>query len=311
MAIVMALQHKSENAQSLADKFEVSRRTILRDMQSLSEMGVPLYSMSGPAGGFHLIEGYQLPPLQLDSQEAWTVLFALQAITKITDTPFNQARWTVMNKIKAVLPEQLLSQIEPMLQVVEVEVPDRKVKTPLLTELLDHVQASKWLKVLYRSEKHHRWIPMLPERIYTAHGFWYCEAYSDLHKEKRNFRVDRFEQIEVIEGEEPETTKLLSDSHLTHADKTSDEQSATRIIAKLTYRGALLVEQDVHIGERVRQISDDEWQVEFMCPAPEWAWAVRFFFSLGMQAEVIEPRQLQDEIYRLANQLCQRYIPPQ
>lgn len=50
MAILIALQQKPETAQRLADKFEVTKRTILRDMQSLSEMGIPLYSMTGPSG---------------------------------------------------------------------------------------------------------------------------------------------------------------------------------------------------------------------------------------------------------------------
>lgn len=50
MAIVMALQHRPETAQSLADKLEVSKRTIIRDMQALSEMGVPIYSLPGPQG---------------------------------------------------------------------------------------------------------------------------------------------------------------------------------------------------------------------------------------------------------------------
>src|SRR5690349_16870199 len=99
MAILIALQQRPETAQSLADKFEVSKRTVLRDMQSLSEMGIPLYSITGPKGGFRLMEGFQLPPLQLDSQEALTVLFALRAVARIADAPFKQARWTVMDKI--------------------------------------------------------------------------------------------------------------------------------------------------------------------------------------------------------------------
>ncbi|CAM4497426.1 HTH domain-containing protein [Paenibacillus xylanexedens] len=47
-AIVMALQHGHETAHSLGEKFEVSRRTILRDIQSLSEMNVPIIAISGP-----------------------------------------------------------------------------------------------------------------------------------------------------------------------------------------------------------------------------------------------------------------------
>ncbi|XEC94199.1 helix-turn-helix transcriptional regulator [Paenibacillus tarimensis] len=305
MAILIAMMQGPETAQSLASKFEVSKRTILRDMQSLSEMGIPLYSMTGPAGGFRLMEGFLLPPLQLDTQEALTVIFALQAMTKLADSPFNQARWTALDKIKTILPSKTLKAIQSMLEHLEVEIPERRVKTPHLSALLDYTGESKWLGVLYRSVNHRRWLELLPRKIYTAHGFWYCEAFSVLHKEHRSFRVDRFEQIEVID-KPVEELQQLNRRNGEHSDQSVPP---TRIAAKLTYRGALLTEQDVHVGECVKQVSDDEWEIDYLCPASEWAWAVRFFFTLGMDAEVLAPESLREEIYQLADQLGRRYKP--
>ncbi|ALS28794.1 DNA-binding protein [Paenibacillus sp. 32O-W] len=303
MAILIALQQRPETAQRLADKFEVSKRTILRDMQALSEMGIPLYATTGPAGGFRLMEGFRLPPLQLDSQEALTVLFALRSVTKMADTPFRQARWTVADKIRAILPEQTLKQIEPMLERVELEVPERKVKTPHLSALLEHAAESRWVRVLYRSENHRRWLQLLPRRIYAAHGFWYCEAYSVAQEEQRTFRVDRFEQIEGMD----EPVDALEKIRREKGNHRSHSESSIRIVARLTYRGALLAEQDEHIGEYVRQVSEDVWEVDFMCPAAEWRWAVRFFYTLGLDAEVIEPESLRSEIFEIARQVSERY----
>ncbi|MBD2862222.1 helix-turn-helix transcriptional regulator [Paenibacillus oceani] len=305
MAILIALQQRPETAQSLADKFEVSKRTVLRDMQSLSEIGIPLYSMTGPSGGFRMMEGFRLSPLQLDSQEALTVLFALRAMTNIMETPFNQARWTVLDKIRSVLPEETLKQVEPLLDRMELEVPVRKTKTPHLSALLEHTAESRWVHVLYRSENHHRRLRLYPRKIYTAHGFWYCEAFSPLHKEVRNFRVDRIEELEVIAQPDEGGNEQLQRAE----DEEAPAKPAVRIAAKLTYRGALLAEQDYHIGEHVKQIADDEWTVEFDCPASEWDWAVRFFFTLGMQANVLEPDELRAGIREMAGQLYERYKP--
>ncbi|WKL01143.1 HTH domain-containing protein [Paenibacillus amylolyticus] len=108
-AIVMALQHGHETAHSLGEKFEVSRRTILRDIQSLSEMNVPIIAISGPGGGFRLMEGYVLPPLQLDPVEAATLIFALEGLSRYADTPFHEKRWTLMNKVKAIIPDDIMS----------------------------------------------------------------------------------------------------------------------------------------------------------------------------------------------------------
>lgn len=107
MAIVMALQQRAETAQSLADKLEVSKRTVLRDVQALSELGVPLVAVSGPGGGYRLMEGYHLPPLQLTAEEALTLLMALDGMAKYSDGPFREARWTAKDKIRSVLPRQL------------------------------------------------------------------------------------------------------------------------------------------------------------------------------------------------------------
>lgn len=303
MAIVMALQQRPETAQSLADKLEVSKRTIIRDMQALSEMGVPLYAMPGPAGGYRLMEGYKLPPLHLNSDEALVVLFALNATTKIKDTPFNQARFTALDKIRTALPDGVLHEIEPLLERLDFEIPDRNYSLPNLEPIIRSAAESRWVRVHYRSMNRHRWLDLLPLRVYTAHGFWYCEAYSPEHQEKRTFRIDRMDAVEELDRPSDERMTLAE-----HPPPSSQER--VRIIASLTYRGALLAEQDQHIGERVQQISDEEWLLDFRCPVSEWNWAIRFFYSLSLDAEVLEPVHLREEIRALAASVQQRYETP-
>lgn len=314
MAIVLALLHKPATAGELAFRFEVSKRTILRDMQSLSEMGIPLYAVSGPAGGYHLMEGYRLPPLQLDSAEALAILVGLRSLTRMQATPFRQAAWTATDKMKAVLPEGVLKQSEPLLAYVELEVPERNVKTDLLPVMLEYTSDQSWVEAVYRSERHRRQLQLQLKRMYAAHGFWYCEAYSQLHGETRTFRVDRFESVQVmslpadIEGSKPNRTAEDADNTGTYtADPDTSAQKGTRIVASLTYRGALLAEQDRHIGERVRQVTDDRWELEFVCPPSEWEWAVRFFYGIGRDAEVLEPARLRREIHAMAQSLCELY----
>ena len=314
MAIIMALQQRPETAQSLADKFEVSKRTILRDMEALCEIGVPLYSSTGPSGGFRLMDGYMLPPLQFNSMEALTVLFALRGMTQLPDSPFNEERWTVMDKIKHVLPQETRSQIAPLLEKMELSVPKRKYRTPFLSALLDYVSVSAWVRAFYRSQNHQRWLTLLPQRIYAAHGFWYCEAYSTVHRESRSFRIDRFEKLMPL-GDEAELAAAILCYKLSERDALDGREAGSSrnvpatiyIRARLTYRGLLQVEQDEHIGECVRAVGEDIWEVSFDCPQAEWEWAVRFFYQLGLEAEVLEPAVLRMEIRRIAEQMCNRY----
>ena len=274
-------------------------------MQALSEMGIPLYAITGPAGGYRLSEGYLLPPLQLDVQETLTVLVALRALTAYADTPFNRERWTVMDKIRHILPPEALHQVEPLLELMRVEVPKRSYKAPLLSELLAYCSRGTWMKAHYRSEKHRRWLLLLPKKVYAEHGFWYCDAYSHSHGELRLFRADRFEELQDAD---PSSVKDKAEQKLQTDPFRGDSASKSiRIRATLSYRGMLLVEQDPHIGEKVHALQDDLWEVDFQCPEAEWGWAARFFFSLGADAIVLEPESLRAELYERALDLCDRY----
>lgn len=307
MAIIMALQQRGETASSLADKMEVSRRTILRDIQSLSEMGVPLYAISGPQGGIRLMEGYQLSPLQLTSQEALTVLFALEGLTQYPDTPFNSERWTVRDKINNLLPKSMVDQLQPLLQTLEMNVPSRKYSTPYLSALIQLTAESKWISTRYKSMNHHRRLFLQPYKIYAAHGFWYCEAYSQTHGETRTFRVDRME--EVTEEEPPEILELsdINQSCSQTHQEVQKQLASIHIRTKLTYKGMLQVEKDEHIGECITSIGEDEWLAEFDLPASEFPWVIQLFYSIGMDAEVIEPTSLRHEIYAKSKEVHDRY----
>lgn len=305
MAILMALQQRSETAQSLADKYEVSKRTVLRDMQALSEMGVPLYAVSGPGGGYRLMDGFHLPPLHLDCDEALTILVALDGMAKYSEGAFHSACLTVTDKIRAVLPEQTLQQVSPLLGHVEMEVPKRHLKTPHLNALMTYAAKSQWLKVMYRSQKYHRSLDIFPKRVYAAHGFWYCEAYSLVHGEVRTLRIDRMEIVEEIEYPIHDWEKKITEQN--SAQVQSDLQDSMYIFATLSYRGALQAEQDPHMGHLVKQVGDENWEVEFQCPLSEWNWAVSFFFNMGFDAEVIEPQLLREEIRARAQRVMDKY----
>ncbi|MBD8498074.1 helix-turn-helix transcriptional regulator [Paenibacillus arenosi] len=318
-AIVMALQQQAETAQSLADKFEVSKRTILRDMQTLSEMGIPLYGESGPHGGYRLMEGYNLPPLALSEEEALLTLVALQGMTQLADSPFNAERWTVIDKIKHALTPTYRSQLHTKLNKMELFMPKRSYRTPHLTQLLEAAVEGHAIEAFYRSIRHERWLKLLPQRVYTANGFWYCEAYSFTHGESRSFRVDRVTELRLLgnqavayamDAQQRDSYQVARGQDLSakvERDVFQPHTERVRIVARLTYRGVRLVEQDEHLGEKVHLCGDDEWELDAELPRSEWQWVVEWFYRLGMDAEVLEPLELREEVAKLAAQVYARY----
>lgn len=267
---------------------------------------MPVYSQTGPSGGYRLMASYRLEPLQLESKETLTILLALKTMLHYADTPFNRERWTAFDKIKAILPKEIRNQIDPLLDNIEVEVPKRRYKTPYLEDLLLHVVNSTWIEAMYRSQNERKMICIMPTRLYANQGFWYCEAFSQTHGEERIFRVDRLESLSVVQAplkisnEMKKATGAQSQSKMVH-------QEPIRIQAILTYKGMIQVEQDPHIGEQIIQVSEDLWNLDFQCPPSEIEWFIRYFFSLGLDVEVLEPLFIRERILDVSKEMCDRY----
>jgi len=102
-------------AGELAKEFAVSKRTILRDLQSLERAGFPLYSEVGSAGGYHILKERVLPPITFSENEAKAIFFACQALQFYRDLPFEQETISVLKKFLDCLPldvQNSISQIQ-------------------------------------------------------------------------------------------------------------------------------------------------------------------------------------------------------
>ena len=105
-AILLELQHKRRvRAQDLARQFEISKRTIYHDMSALNQMGIPIASL--PGEGFELVEGFYLPPLMLNENEAIALLLGSRLLTQQAAGSVTQAADSALAKIKVTLPEQV------------------------------------------------------------------------------------------------------------------------------------------------------------------------------------------------------------
>src|SRR5688572_24599506 len=98
-AILLLLQEKPHTSLEIAHHFEISKRTVLRDIQALSEMGVPVIAQPGSGGGYSLPDGYLLAPLPLTLHEAFLLRLALNTITRLPELPFLPERSSLLAKL--------------------------------------------------------------------------------------------------------------------------------------------------------------------------------------------------------------------
>src|SRR3989440_9207607 len=110
LAIVLELQGKGkQRAEDLAATFEVSKRTVYRDIQALSEAGVPI--AAAPGQGYMLVSGYFLPPLSFTAEEATILLLGSDVMRANFDAQYREAAISAGRKIAGVLPDHLRDEV--------------------------------------------------------------------------------------------------------------------------------------------------------------------------------------------------------
>lgn len=298
-AIVLFVREKARTSEEIAGYFEVSKRTILRDVQALCEMGVPVIAKEGPGGGYSLPGDYSFSPLPLTRAEATLLLLALSAIEPLSDAPFADERATLQAKLRALVPDRHRGEVQELMRRLSIWVPESSQKAPCLEPLLAAAKGEQWVSAMYRSPRGVSHVHVLPLRVSSDRGLWYCEAYSHEHGEVRRYRADRFVTVAVAE---PPTDWDGKVAELDYHDPSNPE-----VVAKLTPGGVLVVEREPNLGGSI-QPAEDGGMLRFRCPSSELNWFARYFLSLGEDAEVLGPPELCERIREIAEKILSNLL---
>jgi predicted DNA-binding transcriptional regulator YafY len=184
----------------LAERLEISARTVRRDVDRLRELGYPIAAVKGPDGGYRLQAGADLPPLLFDDEQAVALAVALQ-IASTTGTDIDEPATRALTTIRQVMPARLRRRIDT-LQITAVAQPTTRPSSQadpgVLATLSSAVHAREVLHFDYapapRAAGDTAHLPprrVQPHHLVTRAGRWYLLAW-DLERENwRTFRADR------------------------------------------------------------------------------------------------------------------------
>ena len=178
----------------LAERLEVSPRTIRNDVERLRALGYPVHATRGSVGGYRLEAGSSLPPLLLEDDEAVAVAIGLRTATGGAVTGIEETSLRALAKLEQVLPPRLRRQVST-LQRVTVHVRRRPVTTidpSTLTEIARVAREHFTLRFDYSDRKQtasQRRVE--PYRIVNSGQRWYLVAWDLDRADWRTFRVDR------------------------------------------------------------------------------------------------------------------------
>jgi predicted DNA-binding transcriptional regulator YafY len=218
-AITLLLQSKRRvRAQDLARRFEVSERTIYRDMLALSESGVPVVSL--PGEGYELAEGFYLPPLLFTPQEARALFLGTQMLITHTTGRLPTDAESALAKIAGILPKDLRVDMGRLTQIIGFVAPAARfdLDEPKLATLQTAIQEQRVVWMRYHSFNKNE----VTEREVEPHalsyysGAWYLEGYCRLRRDVRGFRLDRMDGLQVLNDTfKPHPTSRLEAGTLT------------------------------------------------------------------------------------------------
>ncbi|GLY41928.1 DeoR family transcriptional regulator [Amycolatopsis sp. NBRC 101858] len=169
----------------LAERLEVSARTVRRDVDRLRELGYPIATAKGPDGGYRLGAGADLPPLLFDDEQAVALAVALRTVT---GGGIEEAAARALTTVRQVMPSRLRHRVDA-LHVTAVSPAGPTVDPSVLATLSAAVHAHEVLRFGYASSDAPRRAE--PHHLVTRGGRWYLVAWDLDRADWRTFRVDR------------------------------------------------------------------------------------------------------------------------
>ncbi|MHC1723864.1 MAG: helix-turn-helix transcriptional regulator [Aminipila sp.] len=203
-AILIQLQSKRiVSAKEIAERFNISTRTVYRDIRTLEEAGIPIGNELGK--GYFLVEGFHLPPVMFTINEVGALITAGKVLSGFGDSSFLKNFDSAMDKIKSIL-KQGDKQYAEEIDKRTMEVTHSRHNSFLLDNVIGTIQnaicTKKAISIQYhaygRQKPDYRIVEPITLGFYEYN--WYLIAYCHLREEYRNFRLDRIKDIQIEEN---------------------------------------------------------------------------------------------------------------
>ncbi|MGC4101058.1 helix-turn-helix transcriptional regulator [Ferruginibacter sp.] len=307
-AILVQLQSKRVvKAQEIADTYQLSLRTVYRDIKALDEAGVPIIGEAGI--GYSIMEGYRLPPVMFTKEEATAFLTAEKLVEKLTDESTKKNYGTAMLKIKAVLrltEKDYLEDMEQHIEVIENQyVPKRSNDTIHLQHVLQSIAQKNIIQLDYfanhNQQKSIRDVE--PVGIYYLGENWYMVAYCRLRKDYRTFKFSSINKLTILD----EQFKKEHPSLKTFLSKESKEKNLQTVILQINkdiipYFG----DQKYYNGFVSQKDLGDTIEMTFLSASLNGF--ARWYMLFGDHAEIVSPQSLKDIVKEILTSISNKVI---
>ena len=282
------LEKGRTTAPELAEKFEVSVRTIYRDVDALSETGIPIYTETGRNGGIHLLDDFVLNKALLSEKEKQELLSSLQSLSAV-GVSYDA---NMVTKLSALFHTNSEDWFEADFSRWGGKSADNDKFESIKTAVIYH----RAMQIVYEGSCHggsKRTI--LPLKLMYKAKEWYVKAYCRQKQDFRIFKLTRIIEWKVLDEEfEPISFPEYD---------VESGQAGNTIVLKFS-KGVAYRVYDEFDKSQVKRLESGELLVSAQMPEDDWL--VGYLLSFGTQVDIIEPSYLRETLAQKAKEIYEK-----
>ena len=284
------LQNGKATAPELAQKFEVSIRTIYRDIDSISSAGIPIYATQGKGGGISILNDYTLDKSLFSEQEQEQMLTALQGMVATTEKNSNE----------------LLTKLSGLFQIkstnwIEVDFSDWAHRTPqqdTFNIIKEAIFQKRTISFCYFSGKGNtEKRNVRPIRLVFKSKSWYLYAFCLLRNDYRFFKLTRIKELEML------SETFTQDFTPTKIEKEIQVENTVAVKLKFDRQAAFRVYDE--FTDNITEDSQGNLYVQIDLPDNEVLYS--YVMSFSDSVEIIEPQSIREQMKKRLQKMQEKY----
>lgn len=287
------LQQEKVTAPQLAERFEVSRRTINRDVDALCSAGIPITTSQGTGGGISIMDGYRMDRTILSSKDMQMIMAGLRSLDSVSGSHYYGQ---LMEKIK-VGSSEFISGTDSIL--IDLSTWDKSLVSSKVELIQDAIEVGRTVNFSYYAPKGNSQREIEPYYLIYKWSNWYVYGYCLLRKDYRLFKLNRMTNIAHVNPFEKK-------KEIPSPDFSRKDNPAAKGKVKAIFEPSMkwyLIENfgidsftELPTGELLleREYSDHDRMLSWM-------------LSLGEKVTVIEPESIRRELHSIASELIKKY----
>lgn len=301
--IMVLLEQKKISAKSLAEMFEVSLRTIYRDIETINMAGIPIVSIPGVNGGFHILEKYKVDKKVFTASEIVTLLKGLESVSSILS---REEISNTLAKVQSLIPAERADEIELKSSQIIIDLQPWK-GNPRLQPYLDIIKGAlrkqQLLSFQYFDRQGQMSIRTIePYRLMLKANSWYIQSFCLEKQDFRLFKLTRMANLELLDiaFSPRELPEIISE----FTDAMSRRQMTIKIRLHKSIRDKVM---DYCGNEKITPDQEDQY-IAFL-PFIDDEDGYNLLLSFGDKCECLEPPKVRAEMIRRIHKLTKLYEP--